>query len=635
MIRQLSWMLLPSVLLAGFGCGGSKEEVTNPAPVISSSAVAPETAPPKSESPKEAPPAPAIEISPFVHHAAGDVALVIARPSRILNNPILTEIVKEIETADPSVNFEEQLKQIEAQLKIDPKQIEYLVASVSSKTLAAVSPKPSASPDFSPPSPRPDAPGSEQPNADPNATDEKAPAESEGATAGSDADSDPFAPPQSPAILVRLLTPIDGPALMAKMEAEQKAMAEKYQFPVSMDITRSVHGELTLYQNGESPDRICFLNPQTILYAPESVVKATIDRKGTAESTPLSNQLQTLVDRDFAVAIDLAPVDAMAKSGQLELPFPVQIFAGPLLKCRSLSLAADINGGNLLQVNLVAADEAGAKQLHGMLNPMLTDAITKAKAAKNTPDQIPAEASPFLPLVEKILDGTALTQTGDLLTLAIARPAGLEELPKLAHPMIVEAARRSQEARARNDLKYISLGMHNFHDTHNHFPSNNQGGNESMGLSWRVHILPYVGEATLYGEFHLDEPWDSEHNKALIPKMPSVYGSSVEGKTSIHVFVGEGTPFGGKPLSIRDFIDGTSSTIMFVKAGDDTADSWTKPGGLIFDKANPVSTLGDIEDRFEVGFMDGSVRSLPKSIEPATLADLILHTDGHPVEIPD
>src|SRR4029079_10374710 len=38
---------------------------------------------------------------------------------------------------------------------------------------------------------------------------------------------------------------------------------------------------------------------------------------------------------------------------------------------------------------------------------------------------------------------------------------------------------------------------------------------------WGVGVLPYSERGDLYSEFRLDEPWDSEHNKALIPKMPS------------------------------------------------------------------------------------------------------------------
>ena len=42
-------------------------------------------------------------------------------------------------------------------------------------------------------------------------------------------------------------------------------------------------------------------------------------------------------------------------------------------------------------------------------------------------------------------------------------------------------------------------------------------------LSWRVHLLPLLGEKKLYKEFHLDEPWDSDHNKKLIAQMPEVF----------------------------------------------------------------------------------------------------------------
>src|SRR5262249_47678193 len=42
-------------------------------------------------------------------------------------------------------------------------------------------------------------------------------------------------------------------------------------------------------------------------------------------------------------------------------------------------------------------------------------------------------------------------------------------------------------------------------------------------LSWRVLILPYLSEEALFREFSLSEPWDSETNKKLLDKMPSVY----------------------------------------------------------------------------------------------------------------
>ena len=66
--------------------------------------------------------------------------------------------------------------------------------------------------------------------------------------------------------------------------------------------------------------------------------------------------------------------------------------------------------------------------------------------------------------------------------------------------------------------------MHNYHLAHGHFPpAYNKSPDGKPLLSWRVHILPYLEQKSLYDEFHKDEPWDSEHNKALITRMPAVY----------------------------------------------------------------------------------------------------------------
>ena len=49
----------------------------------------------------------------------------------------------------------------------------------------------------------------------------------------------------------------------------------------------------------------------------------------------------------------------------------------------------------------------------------------------------------------------------------------------------------------------------------------NESGREL--LSWRVFLLPYLGEEALYKQFRLNEPWDSPHNRTLVDKMPAVF----------------------------------------------------------------------------------------------------------------
>lgn len=86
------------------------------------------------------------------------------------------------------------------------------------------------------------------------------------------------------------------------------------------------------------------------------------------------------------------------------------------------------------------------------------------------------------------------------------------------------AVRRLQSS---NNLRDIGLALHSYHDTYGSFPPAyvvNSGGEPLY--SWRVLVLPFVdGGAEVYEEFHLDEPWSSQHNRTLLAKMPEVYQS--------------------------------------------------------------------------------------------------------------
>ncbi|MFO0909744.1 MAG: DUF1559 domain-containing protein [Isosphaeraceae bacterium] len=159
---------------------------------------------------------------------------------------------------------------------------------------------------------------------------------------------------------------------------------------------------------------------------------------------------------------------------------------------------------------------------------------------------------------------------------------------------VQDSARRTE---CMNNLKMIGLAMHNYHDTHGTFPpavSRDKAGKPL--LSWRVHILPFLDQAALYQQFHLDEPWDSPHNRALISKMPATYacGSANpalarEGKTTYVVASGKATAFPpDRATRIADFTDGTSNTILIFQTVDDRAVVWTQPADYeVKDAADP------------------------------------------------
>ncbi len=90
-------------------------------------------------------------------------------------------------------------------------------------------------------------------------------------------------------------------------------------------------------------------------------------------------------------------------------------------------------------------------------------------------------------------------------------------------------------ARHVGNLKRIGLALHNYHDAEGHYPPAAITGKDGEPiLSWRVAILPYLEDYDgrsrddLFKTFHLDEPWDSPHNKALLERMPAVYASAGE-----------------------------------------------------------------------------------------------------------
>src|SRR6185295_12482568 len=89
----------------------------------------------------------------------------------------------------------------------------------------------------------------------------------------------------------------------------------------------------------------------------------------------------------------------------------------------------------------------------------------------------------------------------------------------------VQAAREAaQRTQSLNNLKQIGLAMQNHHSVYKAFPARAKLDNDGKPLlSWRVLVLPFIEEKALYNEFHLDEPWDSEHNKPLVEKMPKLY----------------------------------------------------------------------------------------------------------------
>jgi hypothetical protein len=185
---------------------------------------------------------------------------------------------------------------------------------------------------------------------------------------------------------------------------------------------------------------------------------------------------------------------------------------------------------------------------------------------------------------------------------------------------------------ATNNLKQIALAFHNYHDAFNYLPGDILDKDGKPLLSWRVAILPYIEQGELYNQFKMDEPWDSNHNKKLIEKMPKLYApvrvKAKAGETYYQVFVGEDALFGPKKKpTLVGITDGTSNTGMVFEAGDPV--TWSKPADLPFDQKKELPKLGGMFDgECHVAMCDGSVKHLKKNPDEKLMKYLIMPADG-------
>lgn len=188
-------------------------------------------------------------------------------------------------------------------------------------------------------------------------------------------------------------------------------------------------------------------------------------------------------------------------------------------------------------------------------------------------------------------------------------------------------------------MKNVGLGLLNYHDTYGSFPPAYVVDSDGQPLySWRVLVLPYMEENELYEEFHLDEPWSSEHNRTLLENTPLAfespylpYNEQSNGMTPIRGIVDEHKlrtilrP--GSGISLDEISDGAGNTGLVI-ADPAHLVEWSKPEDI-----DPLSLLmlNDLETTTLNGVMvvdaDSQVRFFDQE-NWRDMAGLIYLDDG-------
>lgn len=214
-----------------------------------------------------------------------------------------------------------------------------------------------------------------------------------------------------------------------------------------------------------------------------------------------------------------------------------------------------------------------------------------------------------------------------------------EFLLDFARPATREAARRVQ---CQNNLHQIGLALEAYHHKYGSFPPAFVADANGKPLySWRVLILPYLGQADLAKQICKDEAWDGPNNGKLTQISPHVFdcpsdsqlARSSGGLTSYVAVVGPHSAWpGATPRKLSEFKD-ESNTILVVEAAN-SGIHWAEPRDLNLGQMpmgiNPPRGQGISSEHpsgANVLFADGHVGVLRTSTDPKQPAEM-LDVDG-------
>ena len=402
-------------------------------------------------------------------------------------------------------------------------------------------------------------------------------------------------------------------------------------------------GDRTLF-SGTSQGLPSFLvfDDSTMLVGDESFFEDMVAADGTGGVVGLVKR-RRVKGQAFAV-IDIAPIrDVLNQATQLipgMMPPAVTKLRSIPEMVKAIELGVD---AETLKTDLIihAVDDETAKEAGKIIANALdfgaemgvgtmaaqmdfTDPVQKAvvEYAQRVSEEFTSELTPQI-------NGNALSINLDQqLTVAPV-------LVGMLLPAVQQVRAAARRTTSMNNMRQQTLAVLNYESAHGKLPAQaNYDKNGKPLLSWRVHILPFIEQQALYDQFHLDEPWDSPHNKKLISKMPATYQSPTvaadNGKTVYLGVAGEGMMFGKEARTFADITDGTSNTVLAVEVNSEMAVTWTQPKDFTPDKNNPLQGLGRVNPGgFIVTFVDGSTHFIGNNVDIESWKNLMTIGDGN------
>jgi hypothetical protein len=454
--------------------------------------------------------------------------------------------------------------------------------------------------------------------------------------------------------------PQEGVPGFALMLHSTKPFDENSLFPELRKDTQDAVYDGKPYRQGMTASILC-PDEHTVLIGTDDLVCRMVENHKDPQEGEISKRLAAVESPSNVMAIMLVePIRPLLSVSLMMAPVPAPFAEAKQLPAliKSISLKGNYLGDGAFSLTIQGNDEAAAKQIEKVAGKLIVatrNHILKEIADRpNSKDPVEQATVRYIKRISsRAAEWLHTVRDGENLTFSnsggahsqMTSMATIGILTSLLLPAVqaVQSARgAARRAQSTNNMKQILLAMLVHESQFGTYPARANFSKDGKPLlSWRVHILPFIEESHLYGQFHLDEPWDSEHNKQLIAQMPQVYKNpqcvTDPGLTTYQAVCGKGMAFDGdKALKIADITDGTSNTILVVETDAAHAVSWTKPDDWEYNEAQPMAGLGQTpQGFFTVGFADGSVRQLSKTIDPKTWRLLLTIADGEVVSPDD
>lgn len=403
----------------------------------------------------------------------------------------------------------------------------------------------------------------------------------------------------------------------------------------------------------------------TLVAAPDATLRSAFerhgdaaDRDGSAPSRFMAACHKAVHDDDLYLACDLAAVRpyiqmglAFAKDIPAELA-PLKEIPGLV---KAIEFRLNVTQERPTEIVVTADNEKAAEKVISLVESAKQLAAAKATAAA---EQLLASSDPIeqatgryqLRMATQLPKRVQFERSGDAIIVfrldasnqqgqtVLVSTAVVGILVALLLPAIQSAREAARRSVSLNNVRRIELGLVQYEAENGRLPayaSIDAKGNPL--LSWRVHVLPFLDEQALYEAFHLDEPWDSPHNRTLIPRMPAFYKNPAsklpadQGKSGYLGVLGKGCGFTGQKegLTVAAIADGLSNTVNLVQVSDDAAEVWSRPADWKMDPEDLKHGLGGLHvGGWVVGFMDGSCQFITNDIDDVVWKAL-LTTSGN------